>query len=151
MLRIRNVLEKKGTDIWSVAPASTAYEALEIMADKNIGALMVVREGKLVGVFSERDYARKVILKGRLSKDTLIAELMTRDVYSVTPDDTIEECMALMSAAHCRHMPVLENDQLIGVVSIGDIVNAIIDDQDIKIQDLKNYISGGYYALKTKK
>ncbi len=151
MLRIRDVLKKKGTDIWSVAPGATAYEALEIMADKNVGALMVVGEGKLVGVFSERDYARKVILKGKLSRDTLIAELMTRDVYSVTPDDTIEECMALMSATHCRHMPVLENDQLIGVVSIGDIVDAIIIDQNIKIQDLKNYITGGYYAPKTKK
>jgi CBS domain-containing protein len=151
MIRIRDVLEKKGADIWSVAPGATGYEALEIMADKNVGALMVVGEGKLVGVFSERDYARKVILKGKLSKDTLVGELMTRDVYSVTPDDTIEECMALMSATRCRHMPVLENDQLIGVVSIGDIVNAIIVDRDIKIQDLENYITGGHYAPKPKK
>ena len=144
MLRVRDVLQAKGTDIWSIAPKATVYEVLKIMADKNIGALLVVVGEELVGIFSERDYARKVILRGKSSRETLVEELMTRDVYVVNPDDTIEKCMALMSAAYCRHLPVLEDKQLVGVLSIGDIVNAIIGEQNIKIQDLEKYIIGGY-------
>ncbi len=144
MLRVRDVLQAKGTDIWSIAPKATVYEVLKIMADKNIGALLVVVGEELVGIFSERDYARKVILRGKSSRETLVEELMTRDVYVVNPDDTIEKCMALMSAAYCRHLPVLEDNQLVGVLSIGDIVNAIIGEQNIKIQDLEKYIIGGY-------
>ena len=144
MLRVRDVLQAKGTDIWSIAPKATVYEVLEIMADKNIGALLVVVGEELVGIFSERDYARKVMLRGKSSRETLVEELMTREVYVVNPDDTIEKCMALMSAAYCRHLPVLEDNQLVGVLSIGDIVNAIIGEQNIKIQDLEKYIIGGY-------
>jgi CBS domain-containing protein len=146
MLTVGSVLQSKGTDVWTVAPNVTTYEALKIMADKGIGALLVIDGGKLAGIFSERDYARKVILKGKASKETLVEELMTRDVYSISPDKTIEECMALMSTTHCRHMPVLEDNQLIGILSIGDIVNAIIAKQHVKIRDLENYIKGGYYG-----
>jgi len=151
MGKIREVLRKKGNDTWSVGPKATVFEALEVMADKNVGALLVLDNGMLVGIFSERDYARKVILRGRSSKETLVEELMTRDVFTLAPDATIEECMALMTQAHCRHVPVLEDDQLVGVVSIGDIVNVIINQQDIKIQDLESYISGGYFSPKSKK
>ncbi len=151
MEKIRNVLREKGTDVWSVGPRATAYEALEVMADKNVGALLVVNEGVLVGIFSERDYARKVILRGKTSRETFVEELMTGGVYTITPDTTIEECMALMAQTHCRHMPVLEDDQLVGIVSIGDVVNSVIGQQDIKIQDLEHYISGGYFSSKSRK
>lgn len=151
MGKIRDVLREKGTDIWSVGPQATVYKALEVMDDKNVGALLVEDNGMLVGIFSERDYARKVILRGKSSRETLVEELMTRNVYTIAPDASIEECMALMAQTYCRHIPVLEDDQLVGVVSIGDIVNAIINQQDIKIQDLNNYISGGYFSPKSRK
>jgi len=149
MLKIKNVLQTKGTEVWSIYSDAAVYEALQIMADKNIGALLVIDDDKLVGIFSERDYARKVILRGDLSKDAHVKELpvrelMTSEVYTVSPNDTIEECMALMAAARCRHMPVFEGDQLLGVVSIGDVVNSIISHQKIKIRDLEKYIRGGY-------
>ncbi len=143
MLKVRDVLRTKGSDVWSIGPKATAYEALQTMADKDIGALLVIESGNVVGIFSERDYARKVILKGRSSKETSVGELMTRKVYSITPDKPIEECMALMTATRCRHMPVFENNQLIGIVSIGDVVNAIISEQKITIQDLENYFTSG--------
>ena len=145
MLRVRDILQTKGAQIWSIAPKATAYEALVIMAEKNVGALLVIDGEMLVGIFSERDYARKLILKGKHSKETPVEELMTSDVYSVTPDETVDECMKLMTVARCRHMPVLENDQLVGIVTIGDIVNATISQQKVAIQDLENYIAGGYY------
>jgi CBS domain-containing protein len=146
MLKVQDVLRSKSKDIWSIGSRETTYKALEMLADKDIGALMVIDEGKFAGIFSERDYARKVILKGKSSRETSVGELMTREVYSITPDKTVEECMALMTAIHCRHMPVFENNQLIGVVTIGDIVNAIINDQQIKIQDLEKYITGSEYV-----
>ena len=121
MEKIRNVLRGKGTDIWSVGPRATVYEALEMMADKNVGALLVVNEGVLVGIFSERDYARKVILRGKTSRETFVEELMTRDVYTITPDASIEECMALMAQTHCRHMPVLEDGQLVGHILFSEL------------------------------
>jgi len=142
MLRIRDVLKTKGDDMWTVSSGATVYEALEIMADKNIGALLVVDGKQLVGIFSERDYARKVVLKGKHAQDILIEELMTKEVYSVTPDETVEECMAVMTAAHCRHMPVFEEKKLVGVVSIGDIVHATISEHQVKIRDLEKYITG---------
>ncbi len=145
MLRVKDVLEPKNKDIWSVGSKETAYKALEIMAEKGIGALMVIDEGKLVGIFSERDYARKVILKGKSSRETSVGELMTSEVYSITPDKTVEECLALLTAAHCRHLPVFAHNKLIGVVTIGDIANAIITDQKVKINDLENYITGSEY------
>ena len=106
MLRIKDVLNTKGSNVWSVEPKKTVYEALEIMAEKDVGALVVMDDKKLVGIFSERDYARKVVLKGKHAQDILIEDLMTTEVYSVTPGETVEECMAVMTAAHCRHMPV---------------------------------------------
>ncbi len=146
MIKVADVIKTKGDNIWSITSLDTAYKALEIMADKNVGALMVIDEGHLVGVFSERDYARKVILKGKSSKETIVGELMTSPVFSVNPQMSIEECMALITASHHRHMPVIEDGKLIGVISIGDVVNAIISTQKIEIRDLKNYISGGEHS-----
>jgi CBS domain-containing protein len=146
MLKVKDILKTKDNNVWSISPQETAYKALEIMAAKNIGALMVIHDGQLVGIFSERDYARKVILKGKSSKETSVGELMTTTVYSIAPNKSIEENMAIMSASHSRHMPVIEDDTLIGVVSLGDIVNSIITSQKIEIQDLKNYIAGGEYT-----
>jgi len=146
MLKVGDVLKSKGTEIFSIGPKETVYRALELLAEYDIGALLVIEDGELVGIFSERDYARKVILKGRSSKDTPVGELMTTRVYSVTTDKTIEECMALMTTTRSRHMPVFENNKLVGVVSIGDIVNAIINEQRITIQDLENYITGSEYV-----
>ncbi len=145
MLKVRDVIKLKRSDIWSIGPDETAYKSLEIMADKDIGALLVIEGKKLAGIFSERDYARKVILKGKSSRETTVRELMTTGVYTITPDKSVEECMALMTTVHCRHMPVIEKDQVIGIVTIGDIVNAIIADQKIKISDLENYIKGSEY------
>jgi len=146
MLKVGDVLKSKGTNILSISPKETVYKALEIMAEHDIGALLVIEEGQLVGIFSERDYARKVILKGRSSKETPVGELMTSKVYSITTDKTIEECMALMTTTRSRHMPVFEDNKLVGVVSIGDIVNAIIAEQKVTIQDLENYITGSEYV-----
>lgn len=145
MLKIMDILNSKDRKIWSISPQETAYKALEIMAEKDIGAVLVMDKNHVAGIFSERDYARKVILKGRSSKETPVEELMTREIYSITSDKSIEECLALMTAARCRHMPVFKNKELIGIVSIGDIVNGIIEDQKIKIQDLENYITGSEY------
>jgi CBS domain-containing protein len=145
MLTVRDVLNTKKKDIWSIDSQSTAYKALQIMADKDIGALLVIDKGQLVGIFSEKDYARKVILEGKSSKETSVGELMTREMYSIAPDRPIEECMALMTATRNRHMPVFEDDQLVGIVALGDIVNAIISKQKIAIHDLENYIRGDEY------
>jgi CBS domain-containing protein len=118
------------------------FEGLQFMAEKNIGALLVTRDDKLVGIFSERDYARKVILKGKTSKDTTIGELMTREVVYTTPEDSLDECMALMTAKHIRHLPILNNDKLIGLLTLGDLVKQIMSNQEFKIQELEKYISG---------
>jgi CBS domain-containing protein len=143
MHTVRQVLQVKGRDIWSIAPQASVYEALEIMADKNVGALLVIDNGKVVGIFSERDYARKVILKGKSSKETSVDELMTREVFCVEPGDNMEYCMALMTAKRIRHLPVMENDQLIGIVSIGDVVKNLISEQEFTIGQLEKYIRGG--------
>lgn len=149
MLTVMDVLKSKDNNVWSITSQETAYKALEIMADKGIGALLVIDEGQLVGVFSERDYARKVILKGKSSKETTVGELMTTPVFFISPDKSIEECMALMTAARSRHMPVMEAGKLVGVVSMGDVVNVIISKQKIEIDDLKNYVTGGYSSEST--
>ena len=141
MLKISHVLQTKGGDIWSVSPKATVFEALQVLADKDVGALPVIENNKLVGMFSERDYARKIILKGKSSKEEKVGDLMTTRIYSITPDMSVEECMALMTESRSRHIPVFENNKLIGIVSIGDVVNAIIKDQKITIQDLENYIT----------
>jgi len=143
MATVRQLLRTKGNEIWSVAPQATVYEALQIMSEKDVGALLVLDTGNLVGIFSERDYARKLILKGRFSKDTTVTELMTHEVLYVEPQSTIEDCMALMTAKRIRHLPVLEKERLIGVVTIGDVVKQIISDQEFTIRQLGTYITGG--------
>ncbi len=142
MIYVRDLLESKGTEVWSVSPDSSVYEALQLMGEKDVGALLVLQGEELVGIFSERDYARKVILQGKFSKNTPIKEIMSFDVLFVRPDQTIEECMALMTDKHFRHLPVYEGKNLIGLISIGDVVKAIISGQKIEIKQLEHYISG---------
>ena len=139
---VEQLLKTKGNEIWSITPQATVYEALQIMSEKDVGALLVVVKGNLVGIFSERDYARKLILKGRFSKDTTVGELMTREVLYIESQSTIEDCMALMTAKCVRHLPVLKNERLIGIVTIGDVVKQIISDQEFTIQQLERYIKG---------
>jgi len=146
MITVRQLLQTKGNQIWSIQPQSTVYDALQLMSDKNVGALLVIEKEKPVGIFSERDYARKVILKGKSSKSTTVGELMTREILYVSPDDTIESCMALMTKKRTRHLPVFEDDKLVGIVSIGDVVNHIISDREFTIRQLEKYITGGYAA-----
>ncbi len=141
---VNQVLRAKGFGYSSIQSGSTAYEALELMSEKNIGALLVMEDDRLVGVFSERDYARKVILKGKSSKQTVVRELMTSNPITVTPDRTLPECMVLMTNNHIRHLPVLDGGILLGVVSIGDIVHSIITQQEAMIQELESYITEGY-------
>ena len=143
MATVRQLLRTKGNEIWSVAPQATVYEALQVMSEKDVGALLVLDKGNLVGIFSERDYARKLILKGRFSKDTTVTELMTHEVLYVEPQSTIEDCMALMTARRIRHLPVIEKERLIGIVTIGDVVKQIISDQEFTIRQLGTYITGG--------
>lgn len=141
MTIVAQVLQAKGYDIWSVTPDTSVYDAIKMMADKEVGALLVLEGEKLVGIVSERDYARKVILKGKSSKDTPVREIMTSKVYYVRPEQTIEECMALMTAKRIRHLPVLDGDRLVGILSIGDVVKAVIADQEFLIQQLEHYIT----------
>lgn len=147
MYTVKDLLQGKGNQVWSIKPEATVYEALELMAAKNCGALLVVENDKLVGILSERDYARKVILKGRSSKTTTVAELMTTEVFYINPDDTIEYCMALMTEKRTRHLPVMENGKLAGLVSIGDVVKAIITDREFTIRELERYITGGHSSV----
>jgi len=142
MLTVKEVLLSKSSAIWSIEPEETIYTALEIMAEKDIGALLVMDGEQVAGIFTERDYARKVVLKGKLSKKVTVGELMTKEIYCINSDKSVEECMALMTAARCRHMPVFENKKLVGIMTYADIVNAVIVDQKVKIQDLESYISG---------
>jgi len=144
MITVGDLLKTKGGENWSVSPQASVYEALEIMADKNVGALLVIEEKRLVGIFSERDYARKVILKGKASKDTPVSELMTKAVLYATPKNTLEECMALMSSKHIRHLPVLDNDRIAGIITLGDVVKRIISDQKLTISELENYLTESY-------
>ena len=139
MKTVKDILQAKGRDVWSVTPDTTVYDALKLMADKNVGAVLVLDAGILVGILSERDYARKVILKGKASRETLVREIMTEKVVCVHPDTIIEVCMELMTDKHVRHLPVIEGDQLIGVVSIGDVVSAIISEQRYIINQLRAF------------
>jgi CBS domain-containing protein len=141
---VGQILRAKGFEYWFVHPSATAYEALEIMAAHNVGALLVMDNGKLVGMFSERDYARKVILKGKSSKSTTVAELMTGEPITIAPDRSLHECMLLMTKNHIRHVPVMDGEVLRGIVSIGDVVNSIISQQETTIRDLESYITVGY-------
>lgn len=141
MITIKEILRHK-PDVWTIEPDATVYQALELMAEKNVGALPVVQNGKLVGIFSERDYARKCILLGRFSKDTLVSELMSTPVITVTPDMTIYQCMAIMTEKRIRHLPVVDGEKLVGIVTIGDAGKAIISDQEVAIRSLEGYITG---------
>ncbi len=140
---VQDVLTKKGSRVITVSPTSTVYEAIQTLAANNIGAVLVLDDGRLVGIVSERDYARQVILKGKASKETTVREIMTTTVVSVLPDQSIGECMAIMTEKRFRHLPVLTGDQLLGILSVGDIVKALLDEQAFKIEQLESYISSG--------
>ena len=142
MPNVQQLLNGKPAATWTIQSSASVYEALELMAQKEVGALPVVDAGKIVGMFSERDYARKVILKGRTSKTTTVGELMSSKIFFVRADATVEQCMALMTDKHVRHLPVLSDSKLVGIISIGDLVKAIITDQAITIQSLQDYITG---------
>lgn len=142
--KIGFLLNRKGGQVWSVGPDATVYQAIELMADKGIGALLVLDGGKLAGVLSERDYARKVVLKGRTSRETLVKEIMTSQVITVTPEQSVDDCMAVMTEKRIRHLPVLAGDAVVGVLSIGDLVKFIISEQEETIHQLENYITGKY-------
>lgn len=140
-MKVSDILNAKGARIYSVSGDVSVYEAIKIMGEKNIGALMVIENDRLTGILSERDYARKIVLKGKASRETLVKEIMTENVITVSTGDSIEKCMELMSQKHFRHLPVKDNDEVIGMVSIGDVVNAIIHAQKETIEQLTNYIS----------
>jgi signal-transduction protein with cAMP-binding, CBS, and nucleotidyltransferase domain len=144
MVTVKRILEAKKKGFWTISPDISAYEALQLMAENDVGALLVVgKEKDLLGIITERDYSRKVVLKGRSSKDTPVSELMTESVYCVTPDDPIENCMSIMNDKHVRHLPVLERGKLVGLVSIRDVVNMIISERETTIRHLEEYISTG--------
>lgn len=141
MGKVREILKIKGHAVFSVTPTTTVYSAIEQMCEKNIGGVVILENDKLVGIFTERDYARKLILKGKSSKDTLISELMTRDPITVTPDSKLEDCMNIMSNKRIRHLPVMENNLIVGMISIGDLVKFIIEEQRSIIEHLEHYIT----------
>lgn len=143
---VRQILQNKSPEVWSVSPETTVLDALKLMAEKDIGAVLVMDGEKLVGVFSERDYARKVPLLGHSAEATQVKELMTPDVYCVGPHQTVQECMALMTAKRIRHLPVVENNKVIGIVTIGDVVKAVISDQALLLEEMEHYISGTGYG-----
>jgi signal-transduction protein with cAMP-binding, CBS, and nucleotidyltransferase domain len=140
--KIGALIEKKGARVWSLGPTATIYDALAMMAEKGVGALLIVDEGQLLGILSERDYARKVLLKGRSSRDTAVTEIMSSPVVSVSPSQTVEECMHIVTDKRIRHLPVMENGRIVGIVSIGDLVNWVITAQRETIHHLEAYIAG---------
>ena len=143
---IQSIIQNKGSKVWSVGPDDSVYRAIEMMAEKQIGALLVTSGDELVGIMSERDYARKVILLGRHSKETPVSEVMTREVITVSPEDSIDECMKIMTANRIRHLPVVSGGQIAGLISIGDLVNWIISSHEKTIEQLQSYIAGGYMS-----
>jgi len=148
MITVKQLLDRKGHEVYSIQPGDTVYSALEKMADKDVGALMVLDGNKLVGIFSERDYARKLILHGKSSKESKVQDFMSTSLYTVSPSDSIYHCMALMTDKRVRHLPVLDQNEIVGLISIGDVVNAIISEQKAIIKDLEDYITGSGYGNK---
>ncbi len=143
MKQVSDLLKHKGRDIWSLLPDATVYEAIDQMAQKGVGALLVMEDEKLVGIVSERDYARKVILKGKSSRETRVSEIMSHPVIYARPELTVEQTMALMTDKRVRHLPVMVDEKVVGMLSIGDVVRGIIDEREFEIQQLTNYITGG--------
>ena len=143
---ISSLLHGKTTALWTVAPEATVFEAIKLMADKNIGALLVMSGGQLHGIFTERDYTRNVALQGKTSKETRVREIVTQKILTVKQDDTVEECMRLMTENRVRHLPVVEGAKVVGIVSIGDLVNWIISTQNAAIEQMEQYIAGGAAA-----
>lgn len=144
MITVKQILDEKGYEVWTISPEAKVYEALKLMAEKGVGALLVTDNDDVVGVISERDYARKITLLGRSSVNTAVRDIMTTQIYGVHLDTTAEECMALMTDKHIRHLPVCKEGKLAGVISIGDVVKAIIGHQKVTIENLENYIMGKY-------
>lgn len=141
MKKIRNILESKGHQVYSVTPETSVYDALQVMMEKNISSLLIMENEVLKGIFTERDYARKLVLMGRSSKDTPIGDIMTANLFTITPSETIDQCMEMMSTYKIRHLPVIDNNRVTGMVSIGDVVKFIIEDQKRTIQQLESYIA----------
>ena len=142
MAAVKNILETKGTAIFTITPLTSVYHALELMVEKNVSALLVMENDALAGIFTERDYARKVALKGKSSKDTVISDIMTRDLITVKPESSIDECMELMTGKYIRHLPVVDGGKLSGIISIGDVVRSIIQEQKSIIGHMEQYIAG---------
>jgi len=142
MKTIGDLLKAKGADVYSISPDATVFDALKVMADKEVGALVVLENGELVGIISERDYARKVILKGKFSRDTPVREIMAPEIICLSPSQTVEGCMGLMTDKRIRHIPVLEENRLVGIISIGDVVKSVISEQKFRIDELEHYIRG---------
>ena len=142
MRTVKDILRAKGSKVYSISPDATVYEALNRMADKNVGALLVLELEQIVGLISERDYARKTILKGRFSKETAVKEIMTTNVITVGPGEDLEKCMELFTDKHVRHLPVIEDEKIIGIISIGDVVKGVIDHKEFIIQEQEKYIKG---------
>ena len=145
MNTIRQLLDRKGYDVWSTSPEASVYDALLMLAEKNVGALLVLEDGELAGIVSERDYARKVVLQGKASMKTPVREIMTAELFTVDPQNTIEEAMALMTEKRIRHLPIVEGTVLVGIISIGDLVKSIIANQAFMINQLENYIAGSQF------
>jgi CBS domain-containing protein len=146
MRTVHDILQTKGAEVWSVTPDTTVYDALRLMAEKNIGAVLVFDEtSRVAGVFSERDHARRVALEGRTPRDTLVGDIMSERVFGVHPDQTVEDCMSIMTERHIRHLPVVDADGVVGVVSIGDVVKAMLSHQEFMIEQLEAYITGTPY------
>ena len=143
---VSTLLHHKGAAIWSIAPGATVFEAIKLMSERNIGSLLVTSDERLIGIFTERDYTRKIALHGKSSKQTLVKEILSRDVVTVTPEDSVERCMKLMTEKRVRHLPVMDGAKVVGVISIGDLVNWIISTQDATIEQMERYIAGGVPA-----
>jgi CBS domain-containing protein len=139
---VGHLLDKKGSEVWTIGPAATVYEALEMLADKNVGALVVTENDRVCGIISERDYARKIVLEKRDSRHTRVGDIMTAEVRTVTKDESVADCMETITEHHIRHLPVVEDNRLIGIVSVGDVVKTVMADQAFLIDQLSQYITG---------